>query len=166
MKRLLAPALLLPVLLTACSSNPGLSEQYRYTPPTQVATNNTSEMDMPYDLTWARAERWFADKQLPLKSSARSSGLLAAEQTDYADGLDYLDCGSGGSKVAIEAPTLRVNLIITENLGQTIATISVKGSTTVSFIDNDGSHVPAPSITPVCVSNGKLEKALMAALAD
>ncbi|WP_409420880.1 hypothetical protein ABHF91_14025 [Pseudaeromonas sp. ZJS20] len=166
MKRLLAPALLLPVLLTACSSDPGLSEQYRYTPPTVVATNNTSEMDKPYDLAWARAERWFADKQLPLQSNARSSGLLAAEQTNYANGLDYLDCGSGGSKVAIEAPTLRVNLIITENLGKTVATVNVKGSTSVSFIDSDGSHVAAPSITPVCVSNGKLEEELMAALTD
>lgn len=163
MKRYLALGML-PLLLAACSSDPGLSEQYRYTPPTAQATNNTAEMDMPYDLVWSRAEHWFAEHQLALHSQTRASGLLAAEQENYAEGLDYLDCGSGGSKVAIEAPTLRVNLILTENMGKTVATVNVKGSTTVSFIDSDGSHVAAPSITPVCVSNGKLEKDLMAAL--
>jgi hypothetical protein len=157
---------LIPLLMTACSSDNGLSEQYRYTPPTAVATNNTAEFDKPFDLVWSRAERWFADQQLPLQSQERGSGLLAAQQADYAQGLDYLDCGSGGSKVAIENPALHVNLILTESLGKTVATVNVKGSTTISFLEADGSHVAAPSVVPSCVSNGKLEAALMAALDD
>lgn len=165
MKRYLALGVL-PLLLTACSSDNGLSEQYRYTPPTAVATNNTAEFDKPYDLVWSRAEHWFAENQLPLQSQARQSGLLAAEQANYENGLKYLDCGSGGSKVAIESPALRVNLILTENTGKTVATVNVKGTTTVSFLDSDGTHVAAPSIVPTCVSNGKLEAALMAALND
>ena len=157
---------LIPLLMTACSSDNGLSEQYRYTPPTAVATNNTAEFDKPFDLVWSRAERWFADQQLPLQSQARTSGLLAAQQDNYAEGLDYLDCGSGGNKVAIENPSLHVNLILTESLGKTVATVNIKGTTTVSFLGAAGSHVPAPSIVPSCVSNGKLEAALMAALDD
>lgn len=99
-------------------------------------------------------------------SQERGSGLLAAQQQGYAEGLSFLDCGVGGSKVAIENPTLRVNLILTESLGKTVATVNVKGSTSVSFVESDGSHIAAPSVTPTCVSNGKLEEALMAALND
>lgn len=165
MKRYLALGML-PLLMSACSSDNGLSEAYRYTPPTAVATNNTAEFDKPFDLVWARAARWFGDNQLPLLSQERGSGLLAAQQEHYADGLKFLDCGSGGTKVAIEDPTLRVNLILTESQGKTVATVNVKGSTSVAFIESDGSHIPAPSITPSCVSNGKLEAALMAALND
>ena len=156
----------LPLLMTACSSDNGLSEDYRYTPPTAVATNNTAEFNKPFDLVWDRAEEWLKDKRLTLQSQDRSSGLLAVQQENYADGLEFLDCGSGGSKVAIENPTMKINLILTESNGKTVATLSVKGTTTVSYLESDGRHVPAPSVIPSCVSKGTMEKDLMAALND
>ena len=157
---------LLPLLMTACSSDNGLSEQYRYTPPTAVANNSMAEFDKPFDLVWARAQRWFADNHLALQSQDRGSGLLAAQQVNYTDGLNFLDCGSGGSKVAIENPTMKPSLILTESNGKTVAALSVKGTTTVAYLESDGSHVPAPSVVPVCVSKGTMEKDLLAALAD
>ena len=82
---------------------------------------------------------------------------MSASQESYGDGLKYLDCGKGGSRVSIEQPAVKINLMITQNADKAVASINLKGTTTVSYLEGNGEKVAAPSVTPVCVSNGQLE---------
>ncbi|MGL4919531.1 MAG: hypothetical protein ACRC4H_12525, partial [Plesiomonas sp.] len=91
----------------------------------------------------------------------RAAGLLSVTQADYVDGLKYLDCGNGGSKVAIANPDVKLNLIITPNGDKSAANVNLKGTSRVDYIDSDGSRIAAPSVTPVCVSRGVLESELL-----
>ena len=45
------------LLLAGCSGSSGVSEQYRYTPPTPVPVQTSAEVDVPYDLLWLISER-------------------------------------------------------------------------------------------------------------
>lgn len=153
----------LTVLLAVagCSSDNGVSEQYRYTPPTPVPVTSNAQVKVPYDLLWGRAQNWLKEKGFN-SQGAVTGGVLTASVESYADGLRYLDCGKGGSKVSIEAPAVKVSIMITQNAADAIASINLKGNTTVSYIENNGEKIPAPSITPVCVSNGQLETDFLA----
>ena len=68
----------LALLMAGCASDNNGGEQYRYTPPVAKATNNTQEMQIPVDLVWARAEKWFGDHGLNIENSQRGSGLMTA----------------------------------------------------------------------------------------
>lgn len=115
---------------------------------------------------WARAEKWFADHGLNIENSQRGSGLMTANVENSADGLEWLDCGTMGSKVALGNPNLQINLIITQSGNNSVATVNVKGNTQLYFVESSGERVAAPSITPVCVSQGRLEQSLFATLGN
>ncbi len=144
------------LLLAGCSGSSGVSEQYRYTPPTAVPVQTNTEVNVPYDLLWGRAQRWLMDKGFDGQGEV-TAGVLSASQESYADGLRYLDCGKGGSRVSIEQPAVKINIMITQNAEKSIASINLKGTTTVSYLEGNGEKIAAPSVTPVCVSNGQLE---------
>lgn len=164
MKKLMGSALAL--LLVGCAGDNNGGEEYRYNPPIAKATNNTQEMAIPVDLVWARAEKWFTDHGLKIENSQRGSGLMTANVNHSADGLEWLDCGTMGSKVALGNPNLQINLIITQSGNSSVATVNVKGNTELFFVESSGERVPAPSIKPVCVSRGSLEQSLFAALGN
>jgi uncharacterized lipoprotein len=164
MKKIVGVALAL--LMAGCASDNNGGEQYRYTPPVAKATNNTQEMQIPVDLVWARAEKWFGDHGLNIENSQRGSGLMTANVENSADGLEWLDCGTMGSKVALGNPNLQINLIITQSGNNSVATVNVKGNTQLYFVESSGERVLAPSITPVCVSRGSLEQSLFATLGN
>jgi len=145
------------LLMAGCSSDSGVSEQYRYTPPTPVPVKTNADVNVPYDLLWGRAQRWLSEKGFEGQGEV-TSGVLSASQESYADGLRYLDCGKGGSKVSIEPPAVKINILITQNADHAVASMNLKGNTTISYIESNGDKIPAPSITPVCVSNGQLEE--------
>jgi hypothetical protein len=150
------------VLLSAgCSSSSGVSEQYRYTPPTPAPVQTSAEVNVPYDLLWGRAQRWLAEKGFEGQGEV-ASGVLSASQESYADGLRYLDCGKGGSRVSIEQPAVKINVMITQNADKAVASINLKGTTSVSYLESSGEKIAAPSVTPVCVSNGQLEADFLA----
>ncbi len=115
---------------------------------------------------WARAEKWFTDHGLTIENSQRGSGLMTANVNQSADGLEWLDCGTMGSKVALGNPNLQINLIITQSGNSSVATVNVKGNTELFFVESSGERVPAPSIKPVCVSRGTLEQSLFATLGN
>ena len=83
-----------------------------------------------------------------------------------SDGLEWLDCGTMGSKVALGNPNLQINLIITQSGNNSVATVNVKGNTQLYFVESSGERVLAPSITPVCVSRGSLEQSLFSTLGN
>lgn len=161
MKKYAAMAVMSVVLAGCASNQPQQSADYQYTPPTPVAITSNGEIAKPYDLTWARAERWLKEHNLAATNQDRAAGLLSVTQADYVDGLKYLDCGNGGSKVAIANPDVKLNLIITPNGDKSAANVNLKGTSRVDYIDNDGSRIAAPSVTPVCVSRGVLESELL-----
>lgn len=156
------------LLLAGCAGDSGVAEQeqYKYTPPTRIATNNTTEVNKPFDLVWARTEKWLTEQGLKVEAQQRESGLLTASLNAHVDGLEYLDCGSGGSRVFIADPDIKVTVLITQSGEQTVATANVKGSTSVSFVEPSGEKIPAPSIVPLCVSRGTLEADLLKTLQD
>ncbi len=164
MKKIMGGALAL--LLVGCAGDNNGGEAYRYNPPIAKATNNTQEMAIPVDLVWARAEKWFADHGLSIENSQRGSGLMTASVSQAADGLEWLDCGTMGAKVALGNPNLQINLIITQSGNNSVATVNVKGNTELFFVESSGERVPAPSIQPVCVSRGTLEQSLFATLGN
>ncbi|MFG0834370.1 hypothetical protein [Aeromonas bivalvium] len=164
MKKIMGSALAL--LLAGCAADNNGGEQYRYTPPVAKATNNTQEMQIPVDLVWARAEKWFADQGLKIETSQRATGLMTANIEQAVDGLEWLDCGTMGSKVALGNPNLQINLIVTQSGTNSVATVNVKGNTELYFVESSGERVAAPSITPVCVSRGSLEQSLFATLGN
>ncbi|ATG75579.1 hypothetical protein [Zobellella denitrificans] len=166
MKKIVAGAMALLVVGCASESDNQGGEQYRYSPPVAKATNNTLEMAIPVDLVWARAEKWFREQGLNLESSQRGAGLMTASAAQSADGLAWLDCGTMGSKVALGNPNLQINMIITQSGNNSVATVSVKGDTALFFVEASGERIPAPSITPVCVSRGSLEQSLFASLGN
>jgi hypothetical protein len=146
-------------LMVGCSSSgdkPDLSEQYRYTAPTAVPVKTSAEVNVPYDLLWGRAQHWLAEKGLEGHGQV-TGGVLTATKESYQDGLRYLDCGKAGSRVSIAPPAVKINIMITQNASKGVASINVKGTTTVAYIEENGEKVQAPSVTPVCVSNGQLE---------
>lgn len=149
------------LVLAGCSSDSGMSEQYRYTPPTPVPVTSNAQVTVPYDLLWGRAQNWLKEKGFNSQGEV-TGGVLTASMESYADGLRYLDCGKGGSKVSIESPAVKISIMITQNADASIASINLKGNTTVSYIENNGEKIPAPSITPVCVSKGQLEADFLA----
>lgn len=157
---------LIAVLLAGCASDNGSNEDYRYTAPQALATNNTQSMQIPVDLVWSRAEKWFKDHGLQIENSQRAAGLMTAYLPQAADGLKWLDCGSMGSKVVAGDPNVQVNLIITQSGDNSVATVNVKGNTQLFYIESSGDRVPAPSLKPVCVSRGSLENGLFAALGN
>lgn len=161
MKKYAAMAVMSVVLAGCASNQPQQSADYQYTPPTPVAITSNGEIAKPYDLTWARAERWLKEHNLAATNQDRAAGLLSVTQADYVDGLKYLDCGNGGSKVAIANPDVKLNLIITPNGDKSAANVNLKGTSSVDYIDSDGSRIAAPSVTPVCVSRGVLESELL-----
>lgn len=161
MKKYAAMAVMSVVLAGCASNQPQQSADYQYTPPTPVAITSNGEIAKPYDLTWARAERWLKEHNLAATHQDRAAGLLSVTQADYVDGLKYLDCGNGGSKVAIANPDVKLNLIITPNGDKSAANVNLKGTSRVDYIDSDGSRIAAPSVTPVCVSRGVLESELL-----
>ncbi|MGL4268420.1 MAG: hypothetical protein ACRCR6_01355, partial [Plesiomonas sp.] len=140
MKKYAAMAVMSVVLAGCASNQPQQSADYQYTPPTPVAITSTGEIAKPYDLTWARAERWLKEHNLAASNPDRGAGLLSVTQTDYVDGLKYLDCGEGGSKVAIANPDVKLNLIITPNGDKSTASVNLKGTSRVDYIDSDGSR--------------------------
>lgn len=164
MKKIAATTL--AMLLAGCAAENNGGEEYRYNPPIAKATNNTQEMVIPVDLVWARAEKWFNEHGLSIENSERSSGLMSANVNQAANGLDWLDCGSMGSKVALGNPNLQINLIITQSGNNSVATVNVKGNSELFFVEASGDRVPAPSLTPVCVSRGTLEQSLFATLGN
>jgi hypothetical protein len=91
---------------------------------------------------------------------------MTANVENSADGLEWLDCGTMGSKVALGNPNLQINLIITQSGNNSVATVNVKGNTQLYFVESSGERVLAPSITPVCVSRGSLEQSLFATLGN
>lgn len=146
-------------LMVGCSSSSDktdLAEQYRYTAPTAVPVKTSAEVNVPYDLLWGRAQRWLAEKGLEGHGQV-TGGVLTATKESYQDGLRYMNCGQAGSRVSIEPPAIKINIMITQNANKGVASINVKGTTSVAYIEENGEHVPAPSVTPVCVSNGQLE---------
>jgi hypothetical protein len=137
--------------MVGCASDNNGGEQYRYTPPVAKATNNTQEMAIPVDLVWARAEKWFGDHGLNIENSQRGAGLMTANVENSADGLEWLDCGTMGSKVALGNPNLQINLIITQSGNNSVATVNVKGNTQLYFVESSGERVLAPP-SPRCAS--------------
>lgn len=156
-KKLSAFGISLLLLIAGCSSDSGVSEQYRYTPPTPVPIKTNADVNVPYDLLWGRAQRWLSEKGFEGQGEV-TGGVLSASQESYSDGTRYLDCGKGGSRVSIEPPAVKINILITQNADHAVASINLKGNTTISYIEGNGDKIPAPSITPVCVSNGQLEQ--------
>ncbi len=154
------------LVLGGCASDSGVNdqEQYKYTPPTPVATSNTTEVNKPFDLVWGRTEKWLGERGLQLESQQRESGLLSASLPAHVDGLKYLDCGRGGSRVAIADPDIKVTVLVIQSAGQTVATVNVRGSTSVSFVEPSGETIAAPSILPLCISRGTLEADLLRTL--
>ncbi|MGY3925954.1 hypothetical protein [Aeromonas simiae] len=157
---------LLAALLAGCAGNDGRNEDYRYTAPQALATNNTQTMQIPVDLVWSRAEKWFQEHGLQIENSQRGAGLMTANLQQAADGLKWLDCGTMGAKVVAGDPNVQVNLIITQSGDSSVATVNVKGNTQLFYVEASGDRVPAPSLTPVCVSRGELENSLFASLGD
>lgn len=142
--------------LAGCSSSNQNSEQYKYTPPTPVPLKPNAEVNVPYDLLWGRAKHWMADKGFQPEGDL-SNGVLTSTIQNNPNGARYLDCGKGGSRVSIAPPTTVLSVMVTQNGDKSVASITLRGNTTVSYVDDNGEKVPAPSITPTCVSNGQLE---------
>lgn len=140
MKKYAAMAVMSVVLAGCASNQPQQSADYQYTPPTPVAITSNGEIAKPYDLTWARAERWLKEHNLAATNQDRAAGLLSVTQADYVDGLKYLDCGNGGSKVAIANPDVKLNLIITPNGDKSAANVNLKA--------------PAASTTSIAMAAG------------
>lgn len=159
-------AALVALLLGGCAGDNGSNEDYRYTPPQAMATNNTQTMQIPVDLVWSRAEKWFKDHGLQIENSQRGAGLMTAYLPEAADGLKWLDCGSMGAKVVAGEPNVQVNLIITQSGDNSVATVNVKGNTRLYYVESSGERIAAPSLKPVCVSRGELENGLFATLGN
>jgi len=156
MKKILL-SIALSTLAVGCSTTNKTSEQYKYTPPTPTPITTNAEVDVPYDLLLGRAQRWMDEKGFQRDDGQSATGVITSTVKDYADGLKVMDCGKGGSKVSIAAPTTKISIMVTQNGDKGIASINLKGNTSVSYVESNGVSVPAPSITPVCVSNGQLE---------
>lgn len=61
----------------------GLSGCFKYTPPSMRPIRSPSVIAAPFDSTWGAVISWFAERNIPIRTIEKASGIVVAEPSQF-----------------------------------------------------------------------------------
>lgn len=123
-RRPLASALLLVFLLLASC---GLVATYYPPHAAQPPTREPTRVDAAFERTWAAAVTMLAERDIPIATIDKASGLIASKNVRLTDAApDWTDCGHAG-KMVLKADYARFTVLVGA-LGQQASSVHVTAS--------------------------------------
>jgi hypothetical protein len=105
----------------------------------------------PFAKTWNAVIDVFSDRNIPIRTIDRSSGLIATDQlTVSAEDVKWADCGSHSMSGTIAPQRAVYNVLVRGDSTQSTVKVTVGWTATVEVIRGDFRHVD-------CITRGVWE---------
>ncbi len=147
-------AILLGLLLSSCST---------YKAAKTYTFDKTQVYSQDFDQVWSGIIEWFAEKNIPIRTIEKASGLIVTEYGLRVSD-DICDCGQNGTYQKVKERTASFNVFVRKVEAGTRVTITLFCSSKLSTSDLYGSG-PASISDVDCNSTGMIELELFDALA-
>lgn len=137
--------------------------------PPRPVTPTTTYIRLPFDTTWTRVVRFFADAQVPIQTIDRSSGVIASGPFRLpADRVEaWADCGtmSNGETAIARLAAIKNFPVITATFNVFLQPTRDSTSVRVNLGLDGTADSPGGPTKLRCVTNGAFERDLVASLA-
>ncbi len=161
MKRQLAALCALALTVAGCE-----------TIPKETVFEKSKMFSAPKDIVWEKVIQYFAERNIPIKTIEKASGIVYAERTlsfnqynraDTSYIASVADCGSGGPLAPTLAHSIDMNVFVrSTGTDSTSVTVNARFHETRRVVTNGGWATDTISVE--CLSTGKLEADIFGAI--